>query len=375
MCIRDRYDPIKYDLFSNHEAFKCLTLNDDKKRSKLPFLKDPNEKINIWGTLKESLGKDLSKFSVPVYLNEPLSMLQRLCEQFEYSELLNKTVRIEDSCLRMAYVMAFAFSYYSSSINRIRKPFNPLLSETFEYINEDKKFRFFAEQVSHHPPISAAHCESETFTYYTSAHIKSTFWGKSLEFKPMTSSHIVLKRHNDHFAYNQPTTALQNILLGKLYVDHYGDMTFTNATTGDHGVLTMTKRGWNDRNAYEAEGYVKDSRGEIMYRLKGRWDKNLIAIHEDTKEETILWLRGEGIPDQDKQYFFTDYTLQLNYLNKELAKFVPCTDSRLRPDQRALELGDLKLAIEEKKRLEDKQRLRRKMMEEQDIMYLSLIHI
>jgi hypothetical protein len=296
-------------------------------------------------------------------------MLQRLCEQFEYAELLNKTIRIEDSCLRMAYVMAFAFSYYSSSINRIRKPFNPLLSETFEFVHEEKKFHFFAEQVSHHPPISAAHCDSETFTYYTSAHIKSTFWGKSLELKPMTSSHLILKKHNDHYVYNQPTTALQNILLGKLYVDHYGDMNFQNATNGDHGVLTMTKRGWNDRNAYEAEGYVKDSRGEIVYRLKGRWDKSLIAVHEETKEETVLWLRADGFPDQDKQYYFTDFTLQLNYLNKKLAKSVPCTDSRLRPDQRALELGDLKLAIEEKKRLEDKQRVRRKELEEQDILY------
>lgn len=35
-------------------------------------------------------GKDLSKISMPVTLNEPLSALQRLCEELEYSELLDE---------------------------------------------------------------------------------------------------------------------------------------------------------------------------------------------------------------------------------------------------------------------------------------------
>jgi oxysterol-binding protein 1 len=45
----------------------------------------------------------------------------------------------------MAYVMAFALTPYASTINRLKKPFNPLLGETFELINEEKKFKFIAE--------------------------------------------------------------------------------------------------------------------------------------------------------------------------------------------------------------------------------------
>jgi hypothetical protein len=37
-----------------------------------------------------------------------------------------------------------------------------------------------------------------------------------------------------------------------------------------------------------------------------------------------------------------------------LRKYLPPTDSRLRPDQRALEEGDIKLAAAEKQRLEEK---------------------
>ena len=39
-------------------------------------------------------------------------------------------------------------------------------SETFEYVRLDKKYRYYSEQVSHHPPISACWCESPAWRYY-----------------------------------------------------------------------------------------------------------------------------------------------------------------------------------------------------------------
>jgi hypothetical protein len=64
-----------------------------------------------------------------VYLNEPLSFLQRFCEQFEYSELLDDANQKIDSTERMAYVLAFAITPYSATIDRLSKPFNPLLGK------------------------------------------------------------------------------------------------------------------------------------------------------------------------------------------------------------------------------------------------------
>ena len=40
--------------------------------------------------LKEAIGKDLSKFCVPVYINEPVSMVQKLSEILEYEPLLKQ---------------------------------------------------------------------------------------------------------------------------------------------------------------------------------------------------------------------------------------------------------------------------------------------
>lgn len=46
-------------------------------------------------------GKDLSKVSMPVTLNEPLSALQRLCEELQYSELLDEAAGLSDVHDRM----------------------------------------------------------------------------------------------------------------------------------------------------------------------------------------------------------------------------------------------------------------------------------
>jgi len=64
------------------------------------------------------------------------------------------------------------------------------------------------------------------------------------------------------------------------------------------------------------------------------------------------------------QYFFTSFSIQLNNLPEALKGKIAPTDSRLRPDQRALEHGDLELATSEKERLEEKQRALRKWREE-----------
>lgn len=44
-------------------------------RDELPYLKDPNIKPSLWKILKDAIGKDLSRFCVPVYFNEPISMV------------------------------------------------------------------------------------------------------------------------------------------------------------------------------------------------------------------------------------------------------------------------------------------------------------
>ena len=129
---------------------------DTGRRRELPVIKTGPEGVNLWNLLYKNIGKDLSKISMPVTLNEPLSTLQWLCEELEYSDLVDKAVSSCTPLERMSLVAAFAISAYGSTRARY-KPFNPLLGETYECVRKDKGFRFISEQVSHHPPVSCVH--------------------------------------------------------------------------------------------------------------------------------------------------------------------------------------------------------------------------
>ena len=52
------------------------------------------------------------------------------------------------SAERMLQVAAFAVSGYSGTNNRMMKPFNPLLGETFEFEYPEQNWRGIAEKVS-----------------------------------------------------------------------------------------------------------------------------------------------------------------------------------------------------------------------------------
>lgn len=61
----------------------------------------------MWKILKSAVGKDISKFSVPVYMNEPISMIQKVVELMEYENLLVKANAETDSKTRLNLIAAF----------------------------------------------------------------------------------------------------------------------------------------------------------------------------------------------------------------------------------------------------------------------------
>lgn len=202
-------------------------------RTELPVSK-PMTKISIWKILKDSVGKDLSKLAVPVYFNEPISMLQKVSEVLEYENLLMKAVKEQDPARRLVYVTAFGIANYHCTVGRVNKPFNPILGETFEFVREGK-FKYISEQVSHHPPISAGFASNEHYDMWMNTSMKSQFWGKSMEVKPLGLIHTVLKGFNgEHYTIERPSSYAQNIIFGNMYIEHVGTLTVRNHMTGHY---------------------------------------------------------------------------------------------------------------------------------------------
>ncbi|EIW65347.1 uncharacterized protein TRAVEDRAFT_111458 [Trametes versicolor FP-101664 SS1] len=372
-----------------------------KLRDRLAISSDDRPPMSLWAVLKNSIGKDLTKISFPVFFNEPTSMLQRMAEDMEFSECLDAAQAEKDPHRRIAFVAAFAMSNYSSTIGRIAKPFNPMLSETFEYVRFDKEYRYVSEQVSHHPPISACWAESPHWRYYGEVDAQNKFMGKSFEIRPTGIAHADLLLPEEmapdypkakgphvkgqvveHYSWKKVTTNVSGFILGSPTIDHYGDMIITNHRTGDQCILTFKPRGWRGKDAYEISGYVQDTRGNVTYEIAGRWNSQLVArqvgtgvgqLHPDvplssptsptaSSEYILLWRNSVKPP---APFNLTPFAITLNDCPEDTLKpFVCPTDCRLRPDQRAFELGKYERANELKNKQEEFQRAVRKAREE-----------
>uniref|UniRef100_A0A8D2JEN1 Oxysterol-binding protein n=1 Tax=Varanus komodoensis TaxID=61221 RepID=A0A8D2JEN1_VARKO len=340
------------------------------RRTCLPCPCPDTSNINLWNILRNNIGKDLSKVSMPVELNEPLNTLQHLCEELEYSELLDKAAESDDPYERMVLIAAFATSGYASTYYRAgSKPFNPVLGETYESIREDKGFRFFSEQVSHHPPISACHCESKNFVFWQDIRWKNKFWGKSMEILPIGTLNVTIPKYGDCYVWNKVTTCIHNILSGRRWIEHYGEITIRNTKSSVCICkLTFIKVNYWNSNANEVQGIVMDQEGKVVHRLFGKWHEGLYCgVGPSAK---CIWRPGSMPTNYECYYGFTRFAIELNELDPALKDLLPRTDARFRPDQRLLEEGNLEAAAAEKQRIEELQRNRRRYLEENNMEHV-----
>jgi len=385
-------------------------------RTKLPVPQPDRSNINLWSFLKTCIGKELSKITMPVQWNEPISLLQRFSEQMTYAQLLDRATESAAAAVaseseeaaavnRMQWVAAFAVSSLSPNVGRMSKPFNPLLGETFQLKRDN--FRVLFEQVGHHPPVSAFYAEGRHYAYRGSVCPKTKFYGKSVQFQPMGPMRLDLK-HPQHpaetYTWNLIPCVVHNIILGKLWMEQVGTMDIVNQRTKHKCALSFKsgcgKSGWftDSANAAEdmhaVEGFVVDAKNRKVSFLYGRWTEYMCAAPADAAlaeffgvsnldkvdanaanlpnhptllmgavpNSTVLW-QAAPISDEavDSYYHFSSFAMGLNQpLPAEEQGRLCRTDSRNRPDVRALEEGDLELAAAEKERLENKQRDYRK---------------
>uniref|UniRef100_A0A665U995 Oxysterol-binding protein n=1 Tax=Echeneis naucrates TaxID=173247 RepID=A0A665U995_ECHNA len=340
-----------------------------RHRSCLPSPSPNNSTISLWNILRNNIGKDLSKVAMPVQLNEPLNTLQRLCEELEYSELLDRAANTQDPFERMVYIAAFVVSGYTSSYYRTGgKPFNPVLGETYECDRPDKGFRFAAEQVSHHPPISACHAESKNFVLWQDVRCKNKFWGKSMEIIPVGTTHVTLPEFGDHYEWNKVTSCIHNILSGQRWIEHYGEICIRNSNNDIcQCKITFVKAKYWNSSVNEVEGTITDQKGKVVHRLFGKWHE--AVFYGDPPAAKCVW-RANAMPVDHEQYYgFTKFAIELNELDPSLKQLLPPTDTRLRVDQRLLEEGNLEAAEEQKQRIEELQRERRRVLEDSNAIH------
>lgn len=239
----------------------------------------------------------------------------------------------------------------------------------FAYEDAGAGLKFVAEQVSHHPPISASVCHGRGWTAGESVDIKATYNGNSVEISnsgPQAARYLHLTESDTRYSWNLANAVVTNLFIGGTFVDHYGTIELKNESTGCSSVLSLTQCGWFSAGRYEVSGTQLSKEGDPLGTYTGHWNKQL-DFERTTKlkgEGSIrLWVAGKHLLSEEdgggptgKFPSFTRFGAKLHGMDDEMKLLLPPTDSRLRPDRLALELKNSVLASEEKNRVEQAQR-------------------
>ncbi|KAJ2899511.1 oxysterol-binding protein [Zalerion maritima] len=326
--------------------------------------------------VRKNVGKDLSTISMPVSANEPISLLQRVSEQLEYAQLLDKAATQKMERDRLLYVTAFAISQFS--VNRakeraIRKPFNPLLGETFELLRTEHEvpggFRLLVEKVCHRPVRLAMHADSANWSFSQSPAPSQKFWGKSMELTTEGRIRVALRLSNgtdELYSWDIATMFLRNVVMGEKYVEPVGNMHVTNDTTCAKAMIEFRAKGMFGGRGEDVQ--VETYGGDGVHTgmsLTGTWTGGLRLLEAGRGAGEEIWRVGPLVDNAPNVYGMTQFAAALNEITDVERGKLPCTDTRLRPDQRLCEQGDLDEAESWKTKLEEAQRTRRREMEEQ----------
>lgn len=189
-----------------------------------------------------------------------------------------------------------------------------------------------------------------------------------MELVPMGTTHVTLPAFGDHYEWNKVTSCIHNILSGQRWIEHYGEMSIKNINNNacQCKITFIKAKSWSS-TVNEIEGVVMDSNGKVVHSIFGKWHESV--FQGDPPSATCIWRANPMPEDQEQYYGFTKFAVELNELDSTLRPLLPPTDTRFRPDQRLLEEGNTEGAEEQKQRIEQLQRERRKVLQDNNLTH------
>jgi hypothetical protein len=322
----------------------------------------------IWDLVK-SFGKnivaakELTSISMPVRLFEPRSYLERLSDGWWSAPMyLNKAAHTSDPVERLKLVMTFAVSGFFNTVeNQKGKPFNPILGETFQATFEDGT-RIYAEQASHHPPITCWQVfgPEECYHFYGYGEWSASFRGNSVK-GHQAGPNIINFADGGCITYSLPEAHVGGIMFGERIIEYLGTIDFRDEQNGLSCDLLINP---NDQKLFSSFFSSKKKvptdylRGEIV-RFKNREDlKKPKHKVPESEYEVLSKVQGSWLSciEFDGERFWEWNDSKLKIYTPILVDNPLPSDSRFREDVQYLAKGDLENAGEFKKKYEQKQR-------------------
>ncbi|XP_034117424.1 oxysterol-binding protein-related protein 8 isoform X4 [Drosophila albomicans] len=258
-------------------------------------LADENKSL-IWCIVKQVRpGMDLSKVVLPTFILEPRSFLDKLSDTYYHADLLSKAVRDDDAFNRMKLIVQWYLSGFYKKPKGLKKPYNPILGETFrcywEHPNGSRTF-YIAEQVSHHPPVSAFYVTNreDGFSITCSILAKSKFYGNSTSAVLEGTATMTLLPRNEMYTASTPYAHCKGILMGTLSMELGGKINIECENTGYKTELEFKLKPFlgGSEATNVVVGKIKFGK-ETLATIQGHWDKECRIKDLRTGDETVLF--------------------------------------------------------------------------------------
>ncbi|KAH9821095.1 hypothetical protein DFH28DRAFT_1120438 [Melampsora americana] len=340
----------------------------------------PTQQKSSWSTFLKAIATfsgDLSSLTAPSFILSPTSLCEFPSywgEPYEEFSLISTGQTPEE---RMILVLRWFIATLKGQFTRRetqtgseKKPLNPILGELFlghwngnsddENPTKDLgEIRLWAEQVSHHPPVSAYFLlnSKSKVSYQGHCAQKTSFSGKSVIVKQV--GHGILRitlpdNTVESYLVTLPKLRIEGLLLGSPYVE-LTETSHIQSSTGYHAVIDYKGKGYfsGKSHTFVAKIHPKPKSTQILYQIEGQWN----GISKFTKQ-IPHFLKSNSNPE-----IFLDQTEEKHSVItvKELDQQDPLESRKVWKDVAdGIRKGDFESASAAKSKLENEQRSKRK---------------
>uniref|UniRef100_A0A8C5E4A0 Oxysterol-binding protein n=1 Tax=Gouania willdenowi TaxID=441366 RepID=A0A8C5E4A0_GOUWI len=316
------------------------------------------------------LGMDLTKVVLPTFILERRSLLEMYADFFAHPDLFVSIAEQPEPKDRMVQVVKWYLSAFHAGRKGsvAKKPYNPILGEVFychwdlpveteepsphtETVSEGpvpwsslNSVCFVAEQVSHHPPISAFYAECLNKKIQFNAHIwtKSKFLGMSIGVHNIGQGCVSCLEHDEHYILTFPNGYGRSILTVP-WVELGGECNISCSKSGySANIVFHTKPFYGGKKHRVTAEIFPPNDKKSFCSIEGEWNGVMYAKWASGENTTFIDTKRMGIIKK-KVRKLED---QLEYESRRLWRDVTVN----------LKLRDIDQATEAKHRLEEKQR-------------------
>ncbi|XP_054740998.1 oxysterol-binding protein-related protein 9 isoform X2 [Anastrepha obliqua] len=315
------------------------------------------------------IGMDLTKVVLPTFILERRSLLEMYADYFAHPDLFLRIAEMETPRDRIVETCRWYLSAYHAGRKSAvaKKPYNPILGEVFQcYWNipgeesdenavsdgpvpwcHRNQLTFLAEQVSHHPPISAFYAEHVNKKITFSAHVwtKSKFLGLSIGVHNIGEGIVTLVDHSEEYIVTFPNGYGRSILTVP-WIELGGTVEIRCPQTGYHATIEFLTKPFygGKRNKVTAEIYAPNEKkpfvsiaGEWSGLMEAKWhDKNKTEVFVDVNRIPIFKKQVRPIVEQEEyesRRVWKEVTAGLKFNDIEKATNAKCAVEQIQRDQ------------------------------------------